>query len=360
MTYAKGIKEYKEEETSALFTEKEITKMPKEFRKEYRTGKVTAHVRQRENGTYEIRCQYNNNKYSASGKTLEIAKERFLAALNAPKDEIITRSVKFTDYAEKWLITSKKPYVKAVTYEHYLILYNAIKPAFKNKRLCDVTATFLQEVFNKLSDRPTMANEARTLLVSLFEYAVSDGLIPISPIRKVRRVAHETEHGKALTRAEEAALCRVLFNTSSKYVGAVFLALYTGLRCSETLTAKRDGKWIIAKSAKTKHGKSEKYRKIPISPMLDRVIDYIDFEALEKLKKTSLSTVFRLLMPGHHIHDLRHTFITRCQECGIRREIVSLWAGHAADNSITSTIYTHLENNENIQLDEIKKYNYKL
>ncbi|MBQ8725495.1 MAG: hypothetical protein IJY84_00090 [Clostridia bacterium] len=63
-------------------------------------------------------------------------------------------------------------------------------------------------------------------------------------------------------------------------------------------------------------------------------------------------------MPTHHLHELRHTFITRCQEVGIRREIVSLWAGHVADTSITSTVYTHLEKNEQIQLDEIKKFNY--
>ena len=65
-------------------------------------------------------------------------------------------------------------------------------------------------------------------------------------------------------------------------------------------------------------------------------------------------------MPNHHLHDLRHTFITRCQECGIAREIVSLWAGHAADSSVTSTVYTHLEKNEEYQLSEIEKFDYIL
>ena len=65
-------------------------------------------------------------------------------------------------------------------------------------------------------------------------------------------------------------------------------------------------------------------------------------------------------LPGHHTHDLRHTFITRCQEVGIRREIVSIWAGHSADNSITSKIYTHLDKNEKLQLEEIKKFDYDI
>ena len=39
-----------------LFTEKEASKMPKQFRKLFQTNKVRAHVRKRADGLYEIRC----------------------------------------------------------------------------------------------------------------------------------------------------------------------------------------------------------------------------------------------------------------------------------------------------------------
>ena len=55
----------------------------------------------------------------------------------------------------------------------------------------------------------------------------------------------------------------------------------------------------------------------------------------------------------HRWHD-----ITRTQECGIRREIVSLWAGHKADSSITTTVYTHFQERSELQLQEIEKYKY--
>ena len=42
-----------------FFTEKEISKMPKQFRKLFKTNKVRAHVRKRSDGLYEIRCMIN-------------------------------------------------------------------------------------------------------------------------------------------------------------------------------------------------------------------------------------------------------------------------------------------------------------
>ena len=60
-----------------------------------------------------------------------------------------------------------------------------------------------------------------------------------------------------------------------------------------------------------------------------------------------------------HLHDLRHTFIARAQECGIRREIVSLWAEHKADSSITTNVYTHFQERSELQIKEMQKYNYE-
>ena len=65
-------------------------------------------------------------------------------------------------------------------------------------------------------------------------------------------------------------------------------------------------------------------------------------------------------LPQHHCHNLRHIFITRAQECGIKREIVSLWAGHAPDSSIPSNVYTHLEQNELHQFKEMSLFAYDL
>ena len=64
------------------------------------------------------------------------------------------------------------------------------------------------------------------------------------------------------------------------------------------------------------------------------------------------------LFSNHHPHELRHTFITRCKECGVQSEVVSIWAGHSLSGTITTTVYTHYS--DEFQLKEAEKGNYRL
>ena len=203
-----------------------------------------------------------------------------------------------------------------------------------------------------------MAKAIYQVLKPLFDYAVADGLIARSPMAKVIIPVYEEKKGTALTRAEEKALVTAFTASPTVYAQAYVFILYTGLRRSELPTVTVSGEWITAINAKSRRGKKEKTKNIPISPLLKKYLPKIDVNAITKLSLEKLTKTLKTFLPTHHLHDLRHTFITRCQECGIPREIVSLWAGHAADTSITSRVYTHLEQNEDLQIAEISKFIY--
>lgn len=72
----------------------------------------------------------------------------------------------------------------------------------------------------------------------------------------------------------------------------------------------------------------------------------------------ALTQAMKRLMPAHHLHELRHTFVTRAQECGVPREAVSVWAGHAADETQTTKVYTHFS--KEFMLQEGRKVIYNL
>ena len=47
-------------------------------------------------------------------------------------------------------------------------------------------------------------------------------------------------------------------------------------------------------------------------------------------------------IPRITIHELRHTFITRCNDKNIDEIVVQKWVGHAKGSRMTKAIYTHV------------------
>lgn len=194
----------------------------------------------------------------------------------------------------------------------------------------------------------------------MFKFALNNGDIALNPLANVTVPKYDAKHGEAITRQEEKQLVEML-DTGNKYVQALVFMLYTGMRVGEVSSAAfdEDG-WITCVSEKVRFGLKDKVRHIPISPMLKRVIDKIDIATVTNLTRDSIIKYVSVYLPGRTSKDLRHTFITRCRECKIQREVTSVWSGHISDNSMTTKVYTHLSGNKQLQLEEIALFDYEL
>ena len=353
--------EGKAETVPLKFTDKEISKMPKDFKKDYLAqGGNIAHVRLKPNGSYEIRCRRYGRNISASAKSLDVAKKRFLAKLSgedtkpAPRPDAVT----FAEYAKRWLEVVKKPRVKQNTFEDYCFtLERYLLPRLGKRMLKEIKPLELQKLLNDMEKKGVRrgSETAYLLLRGIFEFAVAEDLLPKSPMTLILKPRHETQHGQALTPEEEKLFLERCLQSPYSCKYALVLMLFTGIRRSELPTAEIGKDWVTVTSAKTRQGASAKKRKIPISPMLRKYLPLMK-DGFRDVALETLTHAFPKLMPGRHLHELRHTFITRCQECGISRELTSVWAGHKADNSMTSTVYTHFS--EKFQLSEAQKLDY--
>ena len=83
----------------------------------------------------------------------------------------------------------------------------------------------------------------------------------------------------------------------------------------------------------------------------------------EKLNSAKLYKLFATLqekaeLPKICIHELRHTFITRCHEKGIDEMIVQRWVGHQIGSRMTKAVYTHISNDK--EQEYIKLLNGKV
>lgn len=336
------------------FTIKEIMQMPIEFQKII-TVKLEIPVRQKTNGVFEARFRSFGFNICVSSSDFDKLKPKFLAKLanytltrTEPQAVESPQQLKkplFTETAARWL-ELRRPTIKARTYEDYLGIFGAnIFPAFNSCKLDELKQSDCQRLINLYLDqgKNRTATKIYQTLKAVFDFAVGEELVEKSPMRLIKPPRYEKQNGVALTLEEEREFLKLL--DESKCVpeirNALIFLLYTGIRRSELASVRLEPDFVSVVSSKVRKGYNEKQRLIPITPMLARWLPCLDFDELRNVRPDALTQAVKRLMPAHHLHELRHTFITRCQECGVSRELVSVWAGHAPDNTQTSKVYTH-------------------
>ena len=337
------------------FTKKEISLMPKTFRKQFRTAGCTAHVFRRKSGknTWNYMIRYRKGGYYivATSNDLEEAKRKFIEKLHAADElkrqqdiakvtgipvtpspllkqpeEVNGVPTTFDKFAEYYFEKFYKRKVCDETFRVTLSNYkNHVLPHFGSMRLSSITADKCQQLLDSLTEQDKLRTEENvyTMLNMLFKAAIKHAVIEHNPMDMVFHTKHEREHGKALTKDEERKLLTETEGTPYQQMFAV--ALYTGLRPNEYKTAYIENGFIVANNSKRKNGKTE-LKKIPVTPMLAPYVkegDELMFYRLEQIRHK-----FNGILPGHKLYDLRTTFYTRCTECGIAEVAIKKYVGH--------------------------------
>ena len=328
-------KEQDNEEVFWKFSAKEISSMPKTFRKEFRTEGCTAHVRKRRSGknnwNYEIRYRRNGYNITVSSNYLDEAKRKFIEKLHyidkhgTEKENTVPSTM--DAFSMYFFENFHKRKVAQSTYRIALNQYkNHVLPHFGDMPIKKITPKKCQELLDKIdaSGISRTTDDIFSMLNVIFKAAVKHALIEHNPMDMVFHKKHEREHGTALSKDEEKKLLDSMKGTPYELMFAV--ALYTGMRPNEYKTAKIEGKFIVARNSKRKGGKIE-YKKIPIHPMLSPYMQGVD--ELKFCNEDTLRDKFRKLFPERRLYDLRTTFYTRCQECGVSPVARDTFVGHS-------------------------------
>lgn len=315
------------------FTEKEISKIPMRFRKEFLINDRLVRCRRRASGkkttNYEIRYRKHGFNIAVSSNDIEEAKRKFIHALQAAdkSEQKPTVPTRFDEFAEYYFNNYRKRKVAKITFENDMYRYSKhIKPCFGSMQIKEITPMNCQKLLDGFVEKGQTKtnNEVYSLLNGIFKMAIAHGIISKNPLAVVLIEKHKRTHGSALTKDEEKKLLAGL--EGSRYQTLMAVALYTGLRPNEFKTAKIEGKFIVAINSKRKNAKVE-YKKIPITKMLKRYlngVDKLDFPRLEYMRDH-----FNKILPNHILYDLRTTFYTRCEECGVAPPARDEFVGHS-------------------------------
>ena len=346
------------------FTKKEISQMPINYRNVFATNDMIVHYRLRKDGVYEARFHRQGIDIEVSSKDLTKLKQKFIEKLNnydgSPKRKKRNANEKtFGEYAEEWL-NIKRVTTKQSTYNEYIRLLNHdILPTFGEMKAIEIDRCMLQNFLLTYVQKGVLrtAHKLFLLLRCIFDMIAEDYNIP-TPMKKVVVPNYQSKSGIAFTYEEEKKLvnhCIAHINRDTSH--AFLVLLYAGLRRSELASLKIiDGTWLECETSKERMGKNVVKRKIPFTPMMKRMLPFIDFKKAKNVNLNTLQTTMKRLFPNHHSHELRHTFISRCKESGVSGEVVSIWAGHSLTGTITTTVYTHYS--DEFYLKEAQKVDY--
>lgn len=341
------------------FSNQEVSKMKKSFSKSFIQNGRIVHYRRRVRGknslSYEIRYRRDGYNISVSAPDLQTAKERFVEAVNRPLSECssaLNVPTTFCDFAEYYFEKFYKRKVAESTFESETGRYkNHIKPYFGNVQVRRITSEACQNLLDKIRERGLgkTGDEVKSILNGIFTCAIRHQIIKFNPLDIIVYTQHETETGVAFSKAEEWELLSGTAGTPYQLMFAVIL--YTGLRPCEYSTARIEGKFIVAVNSKRKNGKVE-YKKIPISPMLRPYL--VDVNELKFYVENRIREKLHKFFHEHSLKDLRKTFNTRCQECGVMDVARKLFMGHSLgklDNTYTGV-------SDEFLLQEGEKLNY--
>lgn len=285
---------------------------------------------------------------------------------------------------EYWIENIKKPAVKYGTYESYRDIYtNRIKDTLGYLPMFTIKPLDCQELLNRelRKDMPSTVKQTLICLQQIFNSAVDNELIDHSPITKtVKVMLGEKEERRVFTADEQKLFEDYLREHKPKYADEWLFILETGLRTGELLGLKwndvdfegkkiyvrrsmyyvREDRGYIETSTKTPSG----VRVIPLtdkaySILKSRKVVGISYIFLNPDRKTRVNmarsliwTCNQLGMERISVHGLRHSFATRCIECGIRPKTLQKILGHSNLN-ITMDLYVHVT--EDALAEEMKK-----
>lgn len=341
------------------FTKKEISQMPTQFKNIFAANDLIVHYRLRKDGVYEARFHRQGIDIEVSSKDLTKLKQKFIDKLNHKDEKPDKNDKTFAEYADEWL-NIKKVTTKQSTYNEYLRLLNHdILPTFGEMKAIEIDRCMLQNFLLTYVQKGVLrtAHKLFLLLRCIFDVIADDYNIS-SPMKKVVVPNYQSKSGIAFTYEEEKKLVNhCLANLKKDTAHAFLVLLYAGLRRSELASLKViDGVWLECETSKERMGKNVVKRKIPFTPMMKRMLPFIDFKKAKNVNLNTLQTTMKRLFPDHHSHELRHTFISRCKESGVTGEVVSIWAGHSLTGTITTTVYTHYS--DEFHLKEAQKVDY--
>ena len=250
----------------------------------------------------------------------------------------------FYEWLDKWFTLYKENKIADATQKTYLSYIKRIKEKIKNQPIDKLQALQMQEFINGIVGYRTQ-KAFYDLLKDCLGKAELLKVLKHNPMPLVSPTSYKQDGGEALSIEQENTLETALNGLQNKELAAYYrFCKLSGGRRSEVLGLK----WTDIDFEKgtvhmpgTKNQTSD--RIIPLFDSLKAIVNGLSqhSEYLFNFKPDYVSKNFSKLLKGRHLHELRHTFATRCLENEVGMKTLQMWLGHSTYEQTANT-YSHV------------------
>ena len=275
-----------------------------------------------------------------------------LALYHKDPYDLDAQTITFAEIYTRWS-AEHYPKVGPVSVRSYKAAYDACVP-LHNMRFTDIKLSHLQGTVDNCGKNYPVLINIKKVMSQMYQYAMRHELCQKDYSKYVDINQYKDKNPNRTDRVPftDAEITDLWERSADPYVQVVLMLLYTGVRVMELLDLKKTDvdlqKYCFhVRSSKTAAG----IRTVPIH---DRVLPFfaswVDRSQCGYLICTPKGTrmiyaTYRTgywCCPSHHIHDTRHTFVSRMVETGTDERIIKRIVGHSG-TGVTDTVYTHLD-----------------
>jgi site-specific recombinase XerD len=257
-------------------------------------------------------------------------------------------------------LEAKRIRLAPLSYETDLGRLNLLLPELGAVPAADLAPELLEKIFGRMRSEQNLSgstvNRYRSLLSSIYSFAVRTGRLQANPLARVKRFKENASRVRYLKNDEEILLRAVIKSTCPEREPELDLALFTGMRRGEQFKLK----WAdvdLERGILTVNGKTGQ-RHIVVNSRAAAAIErlksetngpngdtkYVCSETTDDSKRDNRrwleNAANKAGLDNFHWHDLRHTFASRLVMAGVDIRTVQELMGH---KSIVMTMrYAHL------------------
>jgi integrase len=308
-------------------------------------GATMKNITKRKDNRYMIRKVINGRRVIKYARTQTEAKKVLRQLVKQTRKYQIDgpKNYTFEEYAQFWLDTYKKPFIKTKSYYEISRFLRKINIRFGKHTLNIITTNEIQYFLNEMP-RGRTKEKVFTYFNAIMQKAVDTGIITRNPLNAVIKDKKVKCKNNAFMYAEQVKILEIIKGTDIEH--EIITYLMCGCRPNELPDKSQfdfDNNLINIYGTKTENALHRQIEMSePYSNYMKQYFENHDMQAEKYVSRKFNELCIKAGIEKPLLYKLRHTFATNHFTLGTPAKLVQHWLGHS-NISMTLDTYTDID-----------------